>query len=188
MVFPRRTFLIFSGLLCANVAKGQQSSSGPRILTACFSRTGNTNRIAAHVRDLIGGDRFEIVPATAYPQDYEATVEQARRERARDYRPPLRQTMDALAAYDIVLLGHPIWAMTLPPVMRTFLSTHDFSGKTIAPFCTHKGYGRGESAAVIAQMAPSARLLEGFDIVGEDADTARPAVESWLRSIGIVRA
>lgn len=76
--------------------------------------------------------------------------------------------MDALANYDLVLLGHPIWAMTLPPVMRMFLSTHDLSGETIAPFCTHKSYGRGKSTTVLAQMAPRVQLLEGFDIEGDD--------------------
>lgn len=187
MILSRRTFLIGGMLFSANAVYGQPAPSGLRILTACFSRTGNTNRIAAQIQDLIGGDRFDIVPATAYPADYEATVEQARQERARDYRPPLRERMDTLAGYDIVLLGHPIWAMTLPPVMRTFLSGHDLAGKTVAPFCTHKGYGRGESAAVIVRMARQARLLEGFDIEGEDAETARPAVERWLREIGLLR-
>jgi flavodoxin len=188
MESSRRTFLIGGMLVWATVACGQPAPSGRRILTACFSRTGNTRRVADHIHRLVGGDRFDIVPATAYPADYEATVEQARQERARDYHPPLRETMAALGTYDIVLLGHPIWAMTLPPVMRTFLSGHDLSSKTVAPFCTHKGYGRGESAAVIAKMAPRARLLDGFDIEGEDADTAGAAVERWLRTIDLIRA
>lgn len=188
MALSRRTFLICGTLFWFGAAYGQTARRGPRKLTACFSRTGNTNRIADHIHGMIGGDRFDIVPATAYPADYDATVEQARQERAWDYRPPLRQSMDVLADYDIVLLGHPIWAMTLPPVMRTFLSTHDLSGKTVAPFCTHKGYGRGESASVIDAMAPRARLLDGFDVEGEDARAARPAVERWLREIDLVKA
>lgn len=188
MTIARRTLLAGGGLLCAGIAHGAPARPGPRVLIACFSRTGNTDRIAAHIQALIGGDRFAIRPATPYPQDYDATVEQARQERARDYRPPLRQTMDTLAEYDLVLLGHPIWAMTLPPVMRTFLSTHDLAGKTIAPFCTHKGYGRGDSAAVIARMAPRARLLAGLAVEGENAVRARPAVERWLRGLGIIPA
>ena len=183
----RRIFLIGGMLAWASVAHGQTAPAGRHILTACFSRTGNTSRIAGHIHDLVGGDRFDIVPATAYPAGYDATVEQARQERARDYRPPLRERMVALGDYDIVLLGHPIWAMTLPPVMSTFLSGHDLSGKVVAPFCTHKGYGRGESTKVIAELAPRARLLEGFDVEGEDAAAAGPAVEQWLRGIGIAR-
>ena len=188
MEVPRRTFLISGALLWAGAACGKTAPSGRRVLTACFSRTGNTNRIAAQIHDLVGGDHFDIAPATAYPEDYEETVAQARRERARDFRPPLRKTMDALADYDVVLLGHPIWAMTLPPVMRTFLSTHDLAGKTVAPFRTHKGYGRGESNSVIAEMAPRSRLVAGFDIEGESAGAARPAVERWLRQIDLVPA
>ncbi len=181
-------FLTGSTLLWAGVVYGQNAPSGRRVLTACFSRTGNTNRIADHIHGLVGGDRFDIVPVTAYPADYEATVEQARQERGRDFRPPLREGLDVLGDYDVVLLGHPIWAMTLPPVMRTFLSSHDLSGKTVVPFCTHKGYGRGESVSAIAAMAPQARLLEGFDIEGEDAGAAGPAVQRWLRGIALIRA
>ncbi|WP_143037607.1 flavodoxin [Allgaiera indica] len=33
--------------------------------------------------------------------------------------------------------------MALPAPVRTFLKTHDLTGKTIVPFITHGGYGPG---------------------------------------------
>lgn len=186
MLISRRNMLI-AALSCGASAalKGTKvhASSKPRMLTACFSRTGNTAAIAAYIREITGSGRFDIVPAKAYPEDYETTVAQARRERARNYRPALLQRSVNIREYDVILLGYPIWAMTLPPVMRTFLDEHNLSGKTVAPFCTHKGYGRGESMQLIRSMAPEARILEGFDIEGVQAQSAKMRIEQWLQAI-----
>jgi flavodoxin len=179
--------LIGTASLSAARAIGQGTTRS-RVLTACFSRTGNTETVAEFIRQMVGGDSFDISPSDPYPQDYGATVAQARKERASDFRPSLIQRNDGIASYDTVMLGYPIWAMTLPPVIRTFLDEHDLSGKTIVPFCTHKRYGRGDSMSLIQTMVPGARLLEGFDVEGIHAQASRPAVERWLRRAGLLRA
>ena len=41
------------------------------------------------------------------------------------------------AAYDVIFVGSPNWWGTIAPPVMTFLTSADFSGKTIAPFVTH---------------------------------------------------
>jgi Flavodoxin len=54
-----------------------------RVLVAYFSRTGNTRVVAGLIQRAFGADLFEIVPTAPYPDEYLATVEQARQERDR---------------------------------------------------------------------------------------------------------
>ena len=130
-------------------------------------------------RDL-QADLFEIEPATPYPADYFATVEQATQERDRNYLPPLKAPVSNLAAYDTMFLGFPIWATSAPPVIRSFLASQDFAGKTIVPFNLHGGYGLGNSREVIAQAAPLSRFTEGFVMEGLQERRTTERVREWL--------
>lgn len=131
------------------------------------------------------GDLFEIRPANAYPSDYLETVEQARRETASGYKPQLDETVLNIEQYDVLFLGFPIWGQTVPPVIRTFLSEHDVSGKVLVPFITHGGYGLGDSLDVLTQLAPGARVLEGFVMEGEQERKTMEKVNEWLQHRGV---
>ncbi|RWM21571.1 MAG: flavodoxin [Mesorhizobium sp.] len=157
------------------------------VLVAYFTRTGNTRLIATQIARALDATLFQIVPAAAYPEDYEAQVAQAEDERQRGYEPPLQATVPDLSSYETVFLGFPIWGMTAPSVIRSFLSQHDMSGKTLVPFITHGGYGLGNSLAIVAEHAPGARLIDGFsEQCDQERETLRE-VTQWLASVGIGR-
>jgi len=62
----------------------------------------------------------------------------------------------------------------------TFLESYDFSGKTIAPFCTHEGSGMGHSEQDIAKACPKATVLKGLSIHGTSASSAASEVASLI--------
>jgi len=157
------------------------------ILVACFSRTGNTRVVAGLLQRAYAADSFEIEPAMPYPDEYLATVEQARIERDRGVEPALKATVPDIGSYDTVLLGFPIWGETAPPIIRSFLSAHDLSGKQLVPFITHGGYGAGDSQKVIARHAPRARLHPGFLMQGEQERQVMERVNAWLRKAPVPR-
>ncbi|PTC37221.1 Flavodoxin [Pseudomonas paraeruginosa] len=128
-------------------------------------------------------DLFEIRPATAYPEDYLETVEQARKERDSGYEPVLASKVDNMVAYGTVFLGFPIWGETPPPVIRSFLSAHDLSGKTLIPFVTHGGYGLGNTLSVLASHASKARRLEGFVMETSPERRIMERVTKWLSDV-----
>jgi flavodoxin len=158
----------------------QQLPSNAKALVAYFSRTGNTRVIAGQIHRARGADLFEIQPAEPYPEDYEAVVSQAQRERDTCYEPLLRAMVPNVQSYAMVFLGFPIWGMTAPPVIRSFLSGHDLSGKTLVPFITHGGYGLGQSLAVLAKHAPKARLLKAFAMKADQERETLRQVTRWL--------
>lgn len=112
-------------------------------------------------RDL-GADLFEIQPSAPYPEDYEATVAQAEREKQAGYEPPLKENVAEIGAYSTVYLGFPVWGSTAPTVIKSFLSKHDLAGKDLVPLITYGGYGAGDSLAVLRRMAPRARVRRPF--------------------------
>lgn len=175
--------LMLPMLSAAAAAPRSGAASGSKTLVAYFSRSGNTRVIASQIHRARGADLFEIEPATSYPEDYEQTVEQARRERDRRYEPPLRATVADIARYDTVFLGFPVWGETAPPVIRSFLSRHDLAGKTLIPFITHGGYGLGSSLAVLAEYAPGARLVEGLTMEADQERRTLTTVTQWLGNV-----
>ncbi|WP_343042803.1 flavodoxin [Stenotrophomonas tumulicola] len=168
----------------AQVVAGQSSA---RMLVAYFSRSGNTRVIAGVIHRGMQSDLFEIQPATDYPADYLETVAQAREERDSAIEPVLRATIADIARYDTVYLGFPIWGETAPPVIRSLLSRHDMSGKTIVPFITHGGYGIGNSLRVLASHAPKARILEAFTMQADQERKTMESVNAWLATPPTVR-
>ncbi|MEW6371976.1 MAG: flavodoxin [Pseudomonadota bacterium] len=165
-----------------------KQSKGKRALVAYFSRSGNTRVIAGQISRSLGAVLYEIEPAQPYPEDYFQTVEQARRERDSGFKPPLKGSVSNLDDYAVVYLGLPIWGETVPPVIRSFLATHNLSGKTLIPFITHGGYGVGNSKSVLGAHAPGARLLDASLVM--QADQERQTVERvtrWLDDVQLQR-
>ncbi|SMF90173.1 Flavodoxin [Azospirillum oryzae] len=177
-----------SGLgLSASSAAAQQAPSRAAPLVVYFSRTGNTRVVAGQIRRAHGADLFEIEPAAPYPEDYEAVVRQAQAERDTGYRPPLRAMVADIRSYGVVFIGFPIWGMSTPPVIRSFLAGHDLSGKTLIPFVTHGGYGLGDSISVVAAHAPQSRLLEPFTMRADQERETLSQVSRWLGNTPIGR-
>jgi len=165
----------------AGISEGtEQQRSDSSVLVAYFSRSGNTRVVAGLIQRAARAQLFQIMPANAYPDEYLATVEQARQERDRDFEPVLAAKVHDIGDYDTVFLGFPVWGGTAPPIIRAFLASHDLSGKTLIPFITHGGYGLGDSLSVLASHARNARLLEGFAMQADQERKTMEQVSSWL--------
>lgn len=189
--FPRRAILSVAAILplvasvplaFAEPVGGRRS--GGKILVAYFSRTGNTRVVARQIQRAHDADLFEILPANPYPEDYDQTVAQSQRERDSNFEPALLATVTNIAKYDTVFLGFPVWSQTAPPVIRSFLSAHNLSGKSLVPFITHGGYGVGNSLAIVAKHAPRAEVAN--KVFSMRADQERQTLErvtKWLRNM-----
>jgi flavodoxin len=186
---PTRRELLMTSLLLplAASAEARAAQVDGRTLVAWFSRSGNTRVIAGQIARSLQADRFEIQPASPYPDDYFETVEQARQETDRDYQPPLATSVERMDGYETLYLGFPIWGTTAPPVIRSFLSAHDLAGKTIVPFITHGGYGLGDSLDVVASYAPQARLVSGLVMERPQERQTIERVTEWLDQLDIGR-
>ncbi len=158
-------------------------ASASNVLVVYFSHSGNTREIATQIHECVGGDVFEIVPVDPYPVDYDAVVAQAKGELSSGHRPALKARLDQMDSYGVVFVGYPNWWGTVPPPVRTFLSEHDVSAKTVVPFCTHEGSRLGRSAVDIAKLCPRSTILDGLAIKGGDVQHAQSKVAEWLQGL-----
>lgn len=186
---------------CAQGVKSDKAENmeNRKILVAYFSRTGenygvgniskgNTCIIADMIAAETGGETFEIKPVKAYPDEYQACVDIARTEKDTDSRPEIQEDI-RIEDYDIIFLGYPNWWGDMPMPVYTFLEKHDWSGKTVIPFCTHEGSGLSGTEDKIRQTCKGATVTSGLAVRGSTAQNSQPearkSVESWLKKLNL---
>jgi len=135
------------------------------------------------IQEVTDGDSFRIEAANPYSEDYYETTDVANEEQRTNARPELSAHVENMDAYDVIFLGYPIWWSTMPMPVCTFLEEYNFSGKTIAPFCTHEGGGLERSVGDIKTLWPQATVLEGLAIRGGSAKNAQNDVSEWLQKL-----
>lgn len=156
------------------------------VLIAYYSRSGNTRKIANLIHAAVGGSVLhEIIPEEPYPNAYNMTLDRAKNEIRRGVKPPLQSKLEQFEAYDLIFVGSPNWWSTIAPPVATFFSEYDFSGKTIAPFCTHGGGGLGRVVEDIAKLCTQSTLLPSLTIYGSGGADAQAKVRAWLEEIGV---
>jgi flavodoxin len=172
----------------------------PKSLIAYFSRKGNnyvagaivdlpignTEVIAKKVQELTGSGMFKIEAVRPYPEDYTETTEMAKEEKKKNARPELTAVVDNMDSFEVIYLGYPNWWGTAPMAVFSFLEAHDFSEKTIVPFCTHEGSGMGRSERDIKKLCPNAKVLPGLAIVGGHVNRASADVRDWLAGLNLI--
>ncbi|MEY8278541.1 flavodoxin [Blautia marasmi] len=163
----------------------QAEKESVKVLVAFFSYGGNTRKLAETAAQYTGGDLFRIETEKSYSEDYDKCLEETAREMEENARPALSSHVENMEAYDVVLLGYPIWWGCMPMAVNTFLEEYDFEGKIIAPFCTHGGSGLGSSEQDLKKLCPNAETFEGLAVYGSRADQAGEEMADWLEGLGL---
>ena len=142
---------------------------------------GNTEKVAKLLSELTGGDLFRIEQAQPYAEDYQTCIAQAKADLQNKARPALVSLLENLDAYDEIYLGYPNYWGTMPMAVYTFLEHYDLTSKTIHPFCTHEGSGLSNTVRDVQQAAKGADVTRGLAIFGSSVDSAKPALEKWIK-------
>ena len=179
------------------LAKGKDTKS----LVVYFSRTGqqysvgnitegNTAIIGKMIAKETNADVFEIkVVKDEYPtNDYTALTQIAKEEKHKNARPAIVGKVEDFSKYDVIFIGYPNWWADMPMPVYTFLDSYDFTGKTIAPFCTHEGSGLSGTEANFKKHTKAETVANGLAIYGHTAQNSRAEAESkvkaWLKGLG----
>jgi flavodoxin len=129
-----------------------------KILVAYFSASGVTKKLAEKIAAAVAADISEIVPEQPYtPQDLDWQDSGSRSSvemKDADARPAIKYPVKT-DGYDVIFLGFPIWWYTAPMIIRTFLESADFSGKTIVLFATSGSSKMGKTMQDLKPFCPS---------------------------------
>ena len=136
-----------------------------KALVAYFSASGVTAGLAKTVAAAVNGDLHEIAPLHPYtPADLDWNNRQSRSSiemNDKSFRPIVANKVEAMADYDVIYVGFPIWWYVAPTIINTFLEQYDLDGKTIIPFATSGGSGMGNTNAELAPSCKGAVLKDG---------------------------
>lgn len=155
-------------------------------LVAYFSATGTTRELAKRLAKATGADLFEITPT----EPYTAADLDWRNENSRSSvemhdpssRPTITGMPKKLDSYDVVYVGFPIWWYTAPQIVKTFLESGDFTGKSIALFATSGSSGMGDTLEALVPCSPDAWWL-GADRF--DANASVGELKEWVEDLGL---
>lgn len=155
-----------------------------KILVVYFSCTNTTKTLAEYAADILDADIYEIIPAEPYIEADLAYYTNGRADREQNdpsVRPAISGGINNISDYYTIILGYPIWHGQAPRIISTFLESHDFSGKTIIPFCTSHSSGMGSSADNLHALC-TANWLIGKRF---GAETTKSELEKWLKQYDI---
>lgn len=144
-------------------------------MIAYFSYTGNTAAVAETIKEITGGELFQIKTVNAYPSPNkrDEMAKLTTKEMNDNARPELSTHVENMKDYDAFYLVYPIWWGSSPMAVFTFLEEYDFPGKTIIPFCTHEGSGLGSTPRAIASTCHDATVLDGIAISSESVNSSQ---------------
>lgn len=154
-------------------------------LIVYYSLTGNTKYIAEAMKESMHTDMLELKPVKELKAEgsskyfwggYQATMKR---------RPKLNPITLNLSEYDLIIIGSPVWAWTICPPIRSFLSKFNLAGKNIALWMCCAGDG-------IKSMERFKIALKNSNIVGDisfqeplqnhQEEDKRKAI-AWVKSI-----
>lgn len=155
-------------------------------LVVYYSSTGNTKTVAKYIADETGADLFELVPKELYTsddldwnnKDSRVCVEHDNSDKRNVELSST--TVDNWDSYDTVYIGYPIWWGIAAWPVNTFISSNDFAGKTVIPFCTSASSELGESGKLLADMAGTGDWQEGKRF---SSGASKDDVASWIDTL-----
>lgn len=148
---------------------------------------GNSEIVARTIKETVNGDLFLIQREDKLPEDYDATVQEAREQHDKNSRPKLATHVKDMSSYDVVILVYPNWWYDAPMEVYSFLDEYDLSGKTIVPFCTSGGSGFSSSIKTIGKVEPNATVLEGLAISEKIPKNMEDNVRKRLAKLGLTK-
>lgn len=153
-----------------------------------FTYTNHTKMIADKIQQKLNCDIIEIKPVNKYSKDYQKVVDEEQNNSSSNKTPEIEKTNINLNKYDEIIIGTPVWWYTIAPVIRTFLTENDLSGKTIKPFATNAGW-LGHTFQEIQKLCPNSKVEKGMNIVFTEnyqenkLITSIQEIEKWIEQL-----
>jgi flavodoxin len=121
-----------------------------KTLVAYYSRTGVTRTVAQALAERLGADVEELHDRKDRrgARGWLSGGKDALLKRLTEIDPPAKDA----AAYDLVLIGTPVWAFTMTPAVRTYLSQCGAAIQSAGFFCTMGSSGDRKTFAHMARL------------------------------------
>ena len=131
-----------------------------KVLIVYYSLTGSTRFIAETLKDSIEADLLELKPIKELNPDKGTTYMWGGAQATMKKKPNLKPIEMKPLDYDLVIIGTPVWAWTITPPIRSFLSMFDLTDKKVALWtCSARTGNRA--------MGKFEKAMKNSDIIGK---------------------
>lgn len=156
-----------------------KESAQNKICIVYYSHTLNTHILALYLHALLQADLYQIHTTQPYPSDYQAMVAQATHEKDKHFTPALQEDLSFLDSYHTLLVGSPLWSLSLSSPIRTLCAKAPLEGKSLAPFITNAGFGFGNALKEIRSLCPKTQILNAFEMPFKQLEKTNKNLKSF---------
>lgn len=130
-----------------------------------FSLEGHTKTVADKIAGELAAVTIPLIPVREYPQGKFSKYFWCGKSATFRERPKLKAYSFNPDAFDLIVLGTPIWAGTFTPPLRTFLRKNRLSGKRVALFASCSGGPTEKCFEQLKKEMPGCTLLSTLRVV-----------------------
>jgi flavodoxin len=145
-----------------------------KVLVTYYSRTGVTRLAAQELARRLGADVEEIIDTK--PRGGVIGWLVAGKDASLKRLTRIKPVSKDPAAYELVVIGTPVWAFTMAPAVRTYITDHRRSLKKVAFFCTMGGSGDARTLRHLAELAGTTPLAT-LALIDKDVRSGRHAAK-----------
>lgn len=167
-----------------------------KVLVVYYTSSGNTGKVAQAVADRLGADLEAIEPVKRVDANIRGKGLRNFGNMGRVvFGGKLKRTVDLEsgshdpADYDLVVVGTPVYANTLPPEPRTYLAENGDRMKTAAFFCTGEAPDNAHVFDLMAEASGKTPVVTyPFHAPKIMADDYAADVDAFVAQVGAAQA
>jgi len=151
-------------------------------LVIYYTRTGKTKSVAKAIASQLGADIEEVVDLKKRQGKIGWIM--GGKDATRKSLTEIAPTKMALADYDLIVIGTPIWAWSPTPAIRTYISKNNLSGKNVALFYTFDADLK-QAAQRTKELLPNVNIVSELLLAnpsGEEEETEKKIAE-WCKTL-----
>ncbi|MDR1905233.1 MAG: NAD(P)H-dependent oxidoreductase [Treponema sp.] len=151
-----------------------------------YSLDGNCAVIAEQAASRLKADIFRVRLADTKKRKGFAKMFWGGRMVVMHKKPEIQSLSINIAAYDLIIIGTPVWAASPAPPLMSFLEKTRISGKKIALFCCHAGGRGGALDKLKANLPEGNTFISEIDFINPskaDRKEITEKVNNWIKTL-----
>lgn len=164
--------------------------SGKKVLVVFHSSSGNTKKVAEAIAEALSADVEQIREVNPRPVDIKGkglgnffNVGRVVFGAITGRTTPIEESEHDLADYDLVLIGTPVYANSLPMPVRAYIVRHRPKFKDVAFFCTGEAPNKRIFQLMEKACGKSPRAVRDFRAPEIKADEFHPQVGEFVSGL-----
>jgi flavodoxin len=149
-----------------------------------YSYSGNSSFVAQQIKSSLNADLVQLNLMKEKKRGKFASILWGGFMVMSGKKPPLKPYNFDPSAYELIILGTPVWAGSPSPPIKTFLSQTPITGKKLALYVCHAG-GAGDSLEKFKALVPGNEIVSTADFLEprKSKEEVKQQIADWAGKI-----